>query len=375
LVHCNLNAAGNDKSNDAIVGREIRDAFESNHDILTPRDLTHITYLEGEGPSSSSSSPSCCHHHHIFSSTVRRYDDIDAYLKCIIESIRGKELLTSLELIDLGIGRNGCNALASLLRNDGCGSHSEKGELCYNNNSNNNKCNLVSIDLARDYTLDDECAIILAEALKYNTKLESLTFPTRNAAITKQGWSAFSKALCDTSSINDIYCSNHTMKYLGHRAPPSAIVSGSRSGSRGRSLFPFTRLDNCKDGALQKRAKQKVAMKKILRHHPHLNMDAFLLEWDMKMLPTVVTWLDRAKQVLICDDAAATIEEDNNVQQRRRSVEVRKLDVIYQFLHAMPEIVTDSDQGRREPLFVREVKCSSTVRSDLGIVWKVLGVC
>jgi len=40
--------------------------------------------------------------------------------------------------------------------------------------------------------------------------------------------------------------------------------------------------------------KNQVATQKILRHHTHLDMEPFL-EWDLKVLPIAVSWVDRAR--------------------------------------------------------------------------------
>jgi len=68
--------------------------------------------------------------------------------------------------------------------------------------------------------------------------------------------------------------------------------------------------------------KSQIAMMKIFRHHPNIDMEPFF-QWEMKVLPLVANWFDKA---LACDG----IDE---VQ-----VSAYKLFAIYQFMRAMPEV-------------------------------------
>ena len=91
-------------------------------------------------------------------------------------------------------GRAGCEELAALLRdpND----------------------NLTCLALGNNNRIDDNCATILGNSLELNSKLESLDL-SRNEAITENGWDSFSKVLCNMSSVNATYLSNHTMDEFG----------------------------------------------------------------------------------------------------------------------------------------------------------------
>ena len=115
----------------------------------------------------------------------------------------------------------------------------------------------------------DEGAIALADGLVGNTSIESMTMYIdsiesthfRTAPlITEVGWSAFSKLLCDASSIRNTYLSNHTLTtvstILGHERPPAIVEN-------------YLELNRCAfDGV-------NVAMIKILTHHPDLKMEPF----------------------------------------------------------------------------------------------------
>jgi len=203
----------------------------------------------------------------------------DDILENLIPSVRGNRQLKELCLASNNIGRAGCEALASLLEEP--------------------SCNLRILSLHNN-PIDDDCATVLANAMKNNNKLESIFFPASNTHY-RSAWDAFSKALCDTSSTNDIYLSNHTLRYIGGQLPQSLVHL--------RSMNYDTN-------------KKQVAMKKILRYHGHFNMEPFF-EWDMAMLPTVINWFHRATACTRGDEA--------------RRVNVRRLDAIYQFIRAMPD--------------------------------------
>jgi len=114
----------------------------------------------------------------------------------------------------------------------------------------------------------------------------------------------FTRALCNTSSINATYSSNHNLTSLG------------LSNDRERMFTPLLELNGIED-------KGQVAAVKILRYHDHLDMKPFL-EWDSKCLPLFVTWFSRASSYLGNDDEA------------NDTVGTKKLDAIYQFLRGLP---------------------------------------
>ena len=124
--------------------------------------------------------------------------------------------------------------------------------------------------------IGDEGALIFANALATNRKLKTLIF-TDNG-ITAEGWSSFSKVLCDTSSINNTFLSNHTLESLGVRQELPADVRSSLALNRSSE------------------DKKQVAIKKILKHHQHFDMQPFF-EWDLKVLPIAINWFERARSI------------------------------------------------------------------------------
>ena len=87
----------------------------------------------------------------------------------------------------------------------------------------------------------------------------------------------------------------------------------------------FAYLLNLNNGA----NKMHVAIKKILKHHPNIDMEP-LFEWDaegeqtLKALPYVVGWFDRARVAVTDNDG------------ERYHVEEKTLSAIFQFVKGMP---------------------------------------
>lgn len=67
--------------------------------------------------------------------------------------------------------------------------------------------------------IDDEVVTAFTSALVNNRTLTTLgirDYPTTsNLSITDEGWKAFSELLCDTSSVNSTFRSNHTLQNFG----------------------------------------------------------------------------------------------------------------------------------------------------------------
>ena len=124
-----------------------------------------------------------------------------------------------------------------------------------------------------DSDIGDEEARVFANALVNNSTLEELDLCYNS--ITVKGWASFSKLLCNTSSVNKTYLSNHTLQYI-----MGCDVSNVRKG-----------LDLNKN--LPGRRKPHIAMVKILRTHSHFNMEPFF-EWEFKVLPLLINWFKKA---------------------------------------------------------------------------------
>ncbi len=168
---------------------------------------------------------------------------------------------TAVEVLDLSqntsITAKGLSSLSSLLQSE--------------------KCCLRQLFL-HDMHIGDEGAEILAEALVGNKSLKCLEFcdlyyrsARERTGITGTGWSAFTRLLCDTSSINKTYLSNHTLERCD-------------TAYAARTAFPEF------DYYLSvNKNQQYAAMYKILKNYPDFDMKPLLL-WQLKFLPLMVAW-------------------------------------------------------------------------------------
>ena len=133
------------------------------------------------------------------------------------------------------------------------------------------ECRLEELYLY-DTPIGDEGAATLATSMPGNQRLTHVYLDENN--ITKTGLNAaFSAILCDTTSINATHGSNHTLQFLGSTYNlPSDVKM-------------WLQLNSDQD-------KSRVAAKKILQTHRHLDMKP-LFDRQLDLLPRVVTWLDR----------------------------------------------------------------------------------
>ena len=160
------------------------------------------------------------------------------------------------------------------------------------------------------YTRDGG-ALIFANALRNNHKLKALYLNDND--ITAEGWTPFSKLLCDTSSVNKTYLSNHTLEDLGNTryVRPQELPTDL--------AFSLELNSSSED-------KGQVAMIKIMRHHSHFNVQPFL-EWELKLLPLIICWLEKA--------TACTTEFDEQISKM-------KLSCMYDFVREFPMLYVES---------------------------------
>ena len=167
----------------------------------------------------------------------------------------------------------------------------------------NSECHLESLYLCTN--AGDEGVATLAESLRSNQRLTRMSLSTNIVNITETGWRAFSPILCDTTSIDATYNSNHTLQYLG-----------GDTSRKPQDVEILLELNSDRD-------KSRVAANKILRTHRHLDMRP-LFDREMGLLPSVVAWLERF--------AKARLD--------------LKLSALYEFVRAMPMKVTDRVAGK-----------------------------
>eukprot|EP00984_Skeletonema_dohrnii_P018037 scaffold8338_cov72-Skeletonema_dohrnii-CCMP3373.AAC.1 len=170
----------------------------------------------------------------------------------------------------------------------------------------------------------------LALGLAGNKSVRSLYLVDLDDGITvsSAGWLAFSRALCDTSSVNSTYLSNNTICDV-------CIEDDGEIISRDISRFL----------QLNKEHPQHTARCKILLSHKHLDMES-LHQWGLKFLPLAVAWFERSKPC-----TTLTIEEANSASRRRvleescEGFESRELTAMYEFVRGMPMEVMKSRSG------------------------------
>ena len=165
--------------------------------------------------------------------------------------------------------------------------------------------------------VDDEAVAAYAHSLTNNGSLITLSMlgiqQLSNGISSPIVESAFSKLLCDTSSVNVTFLSNHIIENF---------IFSLRSTDQ--SLEQLKQVNRMED-------KKEVAMIKILLSHDDLDMLPFF-EWEFKVLPLMIDWFERA--------AAITMPNGRNIG--RRKLGRRKLSSIYQFVRGMPLLYVEA---------------------------------
>lgn len=133
----------------------------------------------------------------------------------------------------------------------------------------NPECLLEEVYLY-ETNIGDKGATILAESLHINQRLLMMNVAECN--ITKTGWNEFLPILCDTTSISATHGSNHTLQCLGEYRVPANV----------QNILVLNKEQD----------KSRVAAKKILQTHRHLNMKP-LFDWELYLMPHAVGWLER----------------------------------------------------------------------------------
>ena len=113
----------------------------------------------------------------------------DEQLLPIVDAIRGYRMLEELDLFGNRIGNNGCDAIATLLADP--------------------NCNLQNLYLGQNNIINNESATTIANSLTNNKQLQQLYLYGNQ--IDQSIEDTFSNILCNTSSINSIYSSNHAL--------------------------------------------------------------------------------------------------------------------------------------------------------------------
>ena len=273
------------------IGHELLKSYQKINNNLTRLGINEVVLDNGGGDVITETLRWC---RNLKTINLARNSITDKQLLPIVEAI--KEVCdTSLENLYLhgnSVSNAGCHALATLLEDP--------------------HCSLQTLDLDEN-RINNEGATAIADSLVNNTKLQTLDLdrnPFDSSAV-----GIFCTVLCDTSSVNDTYHSNHTLTEL--------VLSDEQRGQHANLLSSIMRLNNGRN-------KSHVAINKILEYHPAIDMEP-LFEWDaegeqtLKALPYVIDWFERAEEAI----AGAFDREDYHVEEK-------KLSAIFLFAKAMP---------------------------------------
>ena len=177
--------------------------------------------------------------------------------------------------------------------------------------------------------ISDAGTNVIANSLLRNSRLQNL-YLDGNLYDVQNVRDVFSRLLCNMSSINDTHSSNHTLKTL---ELGEAFELGQESlGEQLRDLLKLNKGTN----------KSHVAIKKILLHHPNLDMGP-LFQWDsegeqtLKALPYVVDWFGKAEEAVAGDEENCSYRLDE-----------RKLSAIFQFAKTMPLLFVPASHIKKD---------------------------
>ncbi|KAL9182973.1 hypothetical protein ACHAXT_004252 [Thalassiosira profunda] len=247
-----------------------------------------------------------------FKSTIRRCTNLRTlkFLRSGDDSVRFHEILEAVndprqleELKTPPIGRAGVDALVPLLQNV------------------ESKLRRLQLHVVGDDIDVGTLATVLGKS--DSLKNFDLRLPTGwhgagvQSSEVAQFWRSFRSVLCDKSTINGTYFSNHTLTY-------ASLFGNGR-------LVPIEVTDILEMN-LYIENKKHLAMLKVLRYHRHIDMTPFL-EWDLKFLPQAIDWLEMFRTL------------QNRHLGGRVEISVPdaiigriKLDAIYQFVRGSPEV-------------------------------------
>ena len=314
IKHVTLYCATNNVVGGA--GYDLLKAFQENNSCITNISIYQADMKNGG--------------HHIVVNTLRRCTDLrkielidcgitDEQLPSIINVLQSHRSLTELTwnginssvTLNVGISRTGvvnfgCHAVATLLRDP--------------------TSNLTSLTLQNN-NINNEGISILTNSLYNNTKLRELSL-TRNPHDQNVVENTFCNLLCNTSSINSTYLSNHTLNGLLLYVDIDSddeFEEYVEERPIGQNLVLLLRMNKSTN-------KHLVAIKKILRYHPDMNMEPLFElgakeegEQTIKSLPHVIAWFDK-------------VERDLSYPSLGYNVKNQKVSAIYQFVRAIPPL-------------------------------------
>ena len=234
-------------------------------------------------------------------------------LDVLIQALSRSKKLTQLRLSCCGIGLSGCTALTTLLRDR----MSNLMELRLNVNS-----------------IDDDCTVLLAGALLKNTKLKELALNGNidlngKDAITAPGWLAMLNLVCDTSSIDSVLGSNHTLCRLGMTSVDLIKTVGPVLSVDDANLLRASMEANDHDNKMM-----PVRCKMVWGHaRRHFNLGKSFIHTGA--MPQLLAWFGAALNA-----TKSNIIQYHDPPLPREKNDVIRLDSIFRIVSSMPELAT-----------------------------------
>lgn len=249
------------------------------------------------------------------------FGDID--LDQLVLALNRNTDLRTLNLVCNEIGQRGCASLAKLL--------------------SNRESNLEVLDLTGN-SIDSESVIILINSLAKNNKLKTLElgYNIRHIHIPPSGWAALLKCLCNTSSINDIFNSNHTLENVMGMNCMDPISWMARRNAFDAALG----IDNANllfasiyvNGTLNR---MLVARRKILWSHARGNVSIGDSSIATGAMPTIISWFQDNSNIRYDNN-------DGRLGWTSREVTIAGLDSVYRLLRSRPSILQNGWAKERE---------------------------
>ena len=164
---------------------------------------------------------------------------------------------------------------------------------------------LKKLNLAQNRISSDGCTALVTLLEHSNCNIEHLYLYNNQIPIHQNTEEPFSNVLCNTTSINSVYSSNHTLESL-------SLYRREGVGSELQALLKMNKTKN----------KRQIAIRKVLKYHPNMDMEPYFADWisdyeqTLKGLPYVLALFEKANE-----------SYDGGP---------KKLSAIYQFTRAMP---------------------------------------
>ena len=239
----------------------------------------------------------------------------DQGIQAMVRGLINCQSLEELRLSNNHFTANGLAALSLLLRAE--------------------HCNLSSLYLYFINICDDGAAA-LTNGLRGNKSLTTLYFNV--ASVKASVLTAFSRLLFDTSSVNNTYLSNHTLEKIRDFVPEMQDTP--------QDIVQYLKWNES--------LKQAAAICKILHSHPDIDITP-LFEFNLKCLPFVVAWLEKAKSYL------------DNVNESTESFQSRQLSAVYKFVRGMPQLVVDGYRRQKTRDMLQSEAATKKRKFDLAL--------